>query len=150
MPALRFRPVGDSNLIVPDLCLGTMTFGEQNTPAEAHAQLDRALASGIHFIDVAEMYPVPPRAETQGRSEEIVGSWLAGQKRGDIILATKAAGPGRPIDWVRSRFFTTSTILGATSVAQLEENLRSLEVELSPELLAQIDAIHARYPSPAP
>lgn len=91
-----------------------MTFGEQNTGAEAHAQLDRALAAGINFIDAAEMYPVPPRAETQGRTEEIVGSWLARRPRSEIILATKAAGPGRPINWVR----------GGSSLHYTPENIR--------------------------
>jgi aryl-alcohol dehydrogenase-like predicted oxidoreductase len=80
---------------VSRLCLGTMTFGEQNSEAEAHEQLDRAVAFGINFIDTAEMYPVPPKAETQGRTEAYIGSWLnARGARDDVIIATKAAGPG--------------------------------------------------------
>ncbi len=72
-----------------------MTFGEQNSEAEAHEQLDRAVAFGINFIDTAEMYPVPPKAETQGRTEAYIGSWLnARGARDDVIIATKAAGPG--------------------------------------------------------
>jgi aryl-alcohol dehydrogenase-like predicted oxidoreductase len=101
MSALRYNTLGSGALRVSELCLGTMTFGEQNTEAEAHAQLDRASDFGINFIDTAEMYPVPARAQTQGRTESIVGSWLAQRKRSDVIVATKLAGPGRPIDWVR-------------------------------------------------
>lgn len=95
------RPLGDSRLIVPDVCLGTMTFGQQTGEAEAHAQLDLALERGVNFIDTAEMYSVPPRAETYGVTETIVGKWLARQPRDRIILATKAAGPGRTMGYIR-------------------------------------------------
>ena len=98
---LQHRPLGTSGLTVPSLCLGTMTFGQQTAEAEAHAQLDLALARGINFIDTAEMYPVPPRAETCGATETIVGNWLARQPRDQIILATKVAGPARGMGWIR-------------------------------------------------
>lgn len=99
---MQHRPLGHTGIDVSVLCLGTMTFGEQNTEAQAHAQLDRALAAGINFIDTAEMYPVPPRAETQGRTESYIGSWLAARGRRDhVILATKVAGPGDWINWLR-------------------------------------------------
>ena len=75
------RPLGRSNLVVPDVCLGTMTFGEQTSVVDAHGQLDFALASGVNFLDTAEMYAVPPRAETCGASESIVGRWLKRQQR---------------------------------------------------------------------
>ncbi|MFO7648372.1 MULTISPECIES: NADP(H)-dependent aldo-keto reductase [Halomonas] len=92
---MQTRPLGNTGIEVSRLCLGTMTFGEQNSEAEAHEQLDRAVAFGINFIDTAEMYPVPPRAETQGRTEAYIGSWLKRRgARDDVILATKAAGPG--------------------------------------------------------
>jgi len=94
--------LGDSDLFVPNICLGTMTFGQQNSEAEAHAQLDFALGRGIHFIDTAEMYPVPARAETTGLTERFVGSWLRLQARDRIILATKATGPGRTMNWIRN------------------------------------------------
>jgi aryl-alcohol dehydrogenase-like predicted oxidoreductase len=94
------RTLPGSNLRVSEVCLGTMTWGEQNTEAEAHAQLDYAVAQGINFIDTAEMYPVPPRAETQGRTESYLGSWLARRGRGDLVIASKVAGPGRR-DWIR-------------------------------------------------
>ena len=88
-------------LHVTPVCLGTMTFGEQNTEEDAHAQLDEALAQGVNFIDTAEMYPVPARAETSGRTETFVGSWLRRQRRDAVVLATKAAGPGRGMAWIR-------------------------------------------------
>lgn len=92
---MQTRPLGDTGIEVSRLCLGTMTFGEQNSEAEAHEQLDRAVSFGINFIDTAEMYPVPPLAETQGRTESYIGSWLKRRaSRDDVILATKAAGPG--------------------------------------------------------
>lgn len=96
------RPLGQSNLQVPAICLGTMTFGEQTTAADAHAQLDYALTAGVNFIDTAEMYSVPPRPETCGASESIVGNWLARQQRDKIILATKVAGPARSLTWIRN------------------------------------------------
>ncbi|MCE8032905.1 NADP(H)-dependent aldo-keto reductase [Halomonas sp. MCCC 1A11057] len=92
---MQTRPLGDTGIEVSRLCLGTMTFGEQNSEAEAHEQLDRAVAFGINFIDAAEMYPVPPRAETQGRTEAYIGSWLKRRdSRDDVIIATKVTGPG--------------------------------------------------------
>lgn len=99
---MQHRPLGHTGIEVSVLCLGTMTFGEQNSEAEAHAQLDRAIGAGINFIDTAEMYPVPPRAETQGRTESYIGSWLAARGcRDRVILATKVAGPGDWINWLR-------------------------------------------------
>ncbi|MGE5154397.1 MAG: NADP(H)-dependent aldo-keto reductase [Bdellovibrio bacteriovorus] len=99
---MQQRPLGRTGIQVSALCLGTMTFGEQNTEAQAHAQLDRALAAGIHFIDTAEMYPVPPKAETQGLTESYIGSWLAARGcRDRVVLATKVAGPGDWINWLR-------------------------------------------------
>ena len=96
------RPLGRGNLVVPDVCLGTMTFGEQTSEADAHSQLDFALASGVNFLDTAEMYAVPPRAETCGISESIVGRWLRRQQRDRIIVATKVAGPSRNLGWIRN------------------------------------------------
>lgn len=124
--SLRYNTLGDSPLRVSELCLGTMTFGEQNTLEEAHAQLDRAFDFGINFVDAAEMYPVPPRAQTQGRTEEIVGAWLAKRKRSDVILATKLAGPRRPIDWVRdgNLAYTRANLQRA-----VEDNLRRLKTD---------------------
>ena len=93
---MRYHQLGDSELRVSEVCLGTMTFGQQNTPKQAHEQLDHAFARGVNFIDTAEMYPVPPRAATQGTTESIVGEWLAKQSRDKLVLATKIAASGRP------------------------------------------------------
>jgi hypothetical protein len=98
---MEYRRLGDSDLLVSAICLGTMTFGQQNSLAEAHGQLDYAFERGVNFIDTAEMYPVPPRAETCGRTESIVGAWLAGKPRDRIILATKVTGPRRALNWIR-------------------------------------------------
>jgi aryl-alcohol dehydrogenase-like predicted oxidoreductase len=95
---MDYRQLGDSDLKVSALCLGTMTFGEQNTRDEAFAQLDAALEAGVNFIDTAEIYPVPPRAETYGATEEIIGRWLADRGTRDrVVLATKVAGRA---DWL--------------------------------------------------
>ena len=92
---MRYRQLGSSSLNVSQICLGTMTWGEQNTAAEASAQLDRAVDAGINFIDTAEMYPVPPRPETQGLSEDYLGQWLRRSgKREQLVLASKVVGRG--------------------------------------------------------
>ncbi|MGD1982372.1 MAG: NADP(H)-dependent aldo-keto reductase [Chromatiaceae bacterium] len=96
---MQYRPLSDTGQNVSIICLGTMTFGEQNSEGEAFEQLDLALDSGVNFIDAAEMYPVPPRAETMGRTESIIGRWMAQRGcRDRVVLATKVAGPGR--DWL--------------------------------------------------
>lgn len=93
---MKYRKLGRTDTRVSLIGLGTMTWGEQNTEAEAHQQLDYALERGITLVDTAEMYPVPPKAETQGRTETYIGTWLAKTKRRqDIVLASKAAGPVR-------------------------------------------------------
>lgn len=90
---MRRTRLGRTDLTIPTVCLGTMTFGEQNTEAEGHAQLDRALDHGIDFLDTAELYSIPPKPETQGRTEEIVGSWMKARGNRDrITVATKVCG----------------------------------------------------------
>lgn len=92
---MEYRKLGNTDLDISLICLGTMTWGEQNTVADAFAQMDYALEQGINFFDVAEMYPVAPKPETQGRSEEYLGQWLAKTgNRDKIILATKVTGRG--------------------------------------------------------
>lgn len=98
---MRYNKLGGSALEVSEVCLGTMTFGEQNTEVQAHQQLDYAFSRGVNFIDAAEMYPVPPRGETQGRTERYIGSWLKNQSRDKLIVATKITSPGRGFAWVR-------------------------------------------------
>lgn len=98
---MKKNQLGSSDLEVSEICLGTMTFGEQNTESDAHTQLDMAIDYGVNFIDTAEMYPVAPRAETQGRTESYVGSWLKDQARDKLIVATKITGPSRGFEWIR-------------------------------------------------
>lgn len=99
---MRITTLGNSDLKVSSVCLGTMTFGGQNSEAEAHAQLDYASAQGINFIDTAEMYAVPPNANSYGKTETFIGTWLKHQARDKIVLATKIAGPGRTMNWIRN------------------------------------------------
>jgi aryl-alcohol dehydrogenase-like predicted oxidoreductase len=99
---MDYRRLGRTDIDVSRICLGTMTFGEQNTEAEAHAQLSLAYDHGINFIDAAEMYPVPPKPETQGLTERYIGSWLkATGLRDKLVLATKVVGAARDMKHFR-------------------------------------------------
>lgn len=122
---MEYRTLGSSDLKVSALSLGTMTFGEQNTEAEAHAQLDYAVARGVNFIDTAEMYPVPPRAETVHRTEQFIGSWLKKQPREKLIVATKIVGPARGFAWIRNG----PRINRAQINAALDASLRRLQTD---------------------
>ncbi|MEM0951354.1 MAG: NADP(H)-dependent aldo-keto reductase [Cyanobacteria bacterium P01_H01_bin.74] len=96
------RPLGNTEIQVSKICLGTMTWGDQNTEAEAHEQMDFALENGINFFDAAELYPVPPKAETAFRTEAYIGNWFEHRKnRGKVILATKVCGRSARITWMR-------------------------------------------------
>lgn len=98
---MEYRKLGRTGLDVSALCLGTMTWGNQNSEAEGHAQMDHALAAGINFFDTAEIYAVPPSPQTYGRTEEIIGTWFAARKNRDkVILATKIGGIG--VSWIRN------------------------------------------------
>ncbi|MCG8599923.1 MAG: NADP(H)-dependent aldo-keto reductase [Verrucomicrobiales bacterium] len=99
---MKYREIPHTDLNVSLIGLGTMTWGEQNTEAEGHEQMDYALGEGVNFFDTAEMYPVPPIAETCHRTESIIGTWFAARKNRDkVILATKVAGPGPHITHIR-------------------------------------------------
>ena len=99
---MQFRKLGRTDLNVSALCLGTMTWGEQNTEAEGFAQIERAKQAGVNFIDTAEMYPVPPRPETYASTERVIGNWFKRQgDRADWVLASKIAGPGNGISHIR-------------------------------------------------
>lgn len=99
---MLYRPLGSSPLKVSALCLGTMTWGEQNTQRDAFAQIDRARDAGVNFIDCAEMYPVPPRGETYGSTETIIGQYLCERgQRDNWVLASKIAGPSRDMQHIR-------------------------------------------------
>ncbi|MEW5313602.1 MAG: hypothetical protein WDW38_005157 [Sanguina aurantia] len=93
--------LGDSDLSISACTLGTMTWGEQNTEAEGHEQLNWAFDHGINILDSAEMYPIPTKADTQGRTDRIIASWMKGRKRDDIVLASKVSGFSERTTWVR-------------------------------------------------
>ncbi|KAK9140561.1 hypothetical protein Scep_010242 [Stephania cephalantha] len=99
--ALQYRKLGDSDLQISEITLGTMTFGKQNTENEAHAMLCYAFESGINALDTAEVYPVPPSKETQGRTDLYIGSWLKSQPRDKVIVATKVAGYSEQSTYLR-------------------------------------------------
>ncbi|MDW5442808.1 aldo/keto reductase [Polaromonas sp. SM01] len=119
--------LGSSDLQVTPICLGTMTFGEQVNETTAHAILDRSLARGVNFLDTAEMYSVPARAETFGATETIIGNWLAKNPgaRQQLVLATKVAGPSRGMPWVRAGSGMTAQDI----VSSCEASLKRLQTE---------------------
>jgi aryl-alcohol dehydrogenase-like predicted oxidoreductase len=124
---VQYSLLGGSDILVSKICLGTMTWGEQNTESEAHAQLDAALEAGVNFIDTAEMYPVPPCAETYGRTESYIGSWL--KRRGDrakIVLATKVMSRSQDLRYVRGG----ETCLDRENIfAAVDASLRRLQTD---------------------
>jgi aryl-alcohol dehydrogenase-like predicted oxidoreductase len=121
---MEYRKLGNTGLDVSLIGLGTMTWGEQNSEAEAHDQMSYALAQGVNLFDTAEMYPVPPKADTQGRTEQYIGTWFKKTgKRREVILATKVTGPGFAYLRGGSRLDRTSVI------AACEDNLRRLQTD---------------------
>lgn len=130
--------LGRSSLEVSKVCLGTMTFGEQNTEADAHRQLDYAVERGINFIDTAEMYPVMGRAATQGSTERFIGSWLKQRgRRDDLVIASKIAGPNANMNWIRG----AAHDLDAANVrAAVETSLQRLQTDY-------IDLYQIHWPS---
>ena len=118
--------LGSSSLEVTPICLGTMTFGEQVNEADAHAILDRSLERGVNFIDTAEMYAVPAKAETSGATESIIGNWFSKHPgaREKVVLATKVAGPARGMPWMRSE------VSKAGIIEACEASLRRLQTDV--------------------
>lgn len=99
---MKYRTLGTTGIDVSLICLGTMTWGQQNSEAEGHAQMDYAAEQGVNFFDTAELYSIPPKAETQGATESIIGTWFQKTgKRKDIVLATKVVGPAPTMPWFR-------------------------------------------------
>ena len=121
--------LGQSDLQVTPICLGTMTFGEQVDEPAAHAILERSLASGINFIDTAEMYSVPTRAETYGATETIIGNWFAKNPaaRQKLVLATKLAGPARGMGWIRGG---STEVTAKDIIESCEGSLRRLKTDV--------------------
>src|SRR6218665_641357 len=126
---MEFSTLGRSDLRVSQVCLGTMTFGEQVDEAGTQALLDHALARGINFIDTAEMYPVPARADSFADTERLIGRWLAARPgvRERLVLATKVSGPSRGYGWIREG---SSDLRAADIVAACEASLQRLQTEV--------------------
>jgi aryl-alcohol dehydrogenase-like predicted oxidoreductase len=122
------RRLGRTGLVVSPICMGTMTFGNMADEKTSHAILDRAWAGGVDFLDVAEMYPVPPNPEWAGRSEEIVGRWMKGRARDEVYVATKVAGPSG--GWFRAAVRSGRTALDRHHVERaVEASLRRLQTD---------------------
>jgi aryl-alcohol dehydrogenase-like predicted oxidoreductase len=136
---MEYREVGRTGVKISRLCLGTMTFGQQNSEAEGHAQMDYAVECGINIFDAAEIYPIPPKRETQGRTEAIIGSWLASRKKRDkVLIATKAAGRSVTFDWLRK-----GGVLTRQSPAQI---LEAAEASLKRLKTDHIDLYQLHWP----
>lgn len=124
---MKYTILPHTNLQVSEICLGTMTFGNQNTEAEAHLQLDYAIERGINFIDTAEMYPIGGNAQIFGSTEKFIGTWLAKNKhkRQDLVIATKIAGPNRGLDYIRQPLdFSKKSLTEA-----VELSLKNLQID---------------------
>jgi len=126
---MKYRKLGNTEIEVSVICLGTMTYGEQNSEKDGFEQMDYAFDRGVNFIDTAEMYAVPTRAETYGKTEEIVGNWIYNRKNRDkIILATKIASKSSGLDWVRqggkNLSFNKKNIIAA-----IDESLKRLKTD---------------------
>jgi aryl-alcohol dehydrogenase-like predicted oxidoreductase len=124
---MKHAELGNTGRRVSRICLGTMTWGEQNTEEEGHAQIDLALDKGVDFIDAAEIYPVPPKAETYGRTEEILGTWLAKNKakRDKLVIATKVASRTHGLPYVRGG----ATLDEKSIRAAIDASLRRLKTD---------------------
>jgi len=126
---MQKRRLGSSDLMITPITMGTMTFGEQNTEAEGHAQLDRAWDYGVNILDTAELYSIPPRPETQGRTEQIVGSWMKARgNRDKVIVATKVVGRGA-MTWFRDEP-TPSRLTRAQIFEAVDKSLRRLQTDV--------------------
>ncbi len=122
---MKYTSLPDTDIKVSKICLGTMTFGEQNTETEAHEQLNYAISKGINFIDTAELYAVPGRKETQGSTEKYIGTWLKDQKREDLVIGTKIVGPSEGLRYIRKNIgFSNEAIDDA-----IEKSLKRLQTD---------------------
>ena len=122
---MNYTNLPNTDIKVSKLCLGTMTFGEQNSEKEAHQQLDYAIENGINFIDTAEMYPIAAKESTLGLTEKYIGSWLKNQKREQLVIASKIAGPNRGMGYIREKLdFSKKNINDA-----VEQSLSNLQTD---------------------
>lgn len=134
---LQYNKLGDSDLLVSEITLGTMTFGEQNTEKEAHDMLSYSFDQGINILDTAEMYPVPPRKETQGRTDLYIGRWMQSKPRDKVILATKVSG------YSQSTYLRDSAEVVRVDAANIKE---SVEKSLSRLSTDYIDLLQIHWP----
>ena len=134
------RRLGKSGIVVSEICMGTMTFGSQTDESMAHTILDRAYERGVDFYDLAEMYPVPPKAETFGITEKYFGRWLQHKKRDSLIIATKITGPGH--GWFQPPVRHGKTTLDAHQISRaLDESLKRLKTDY-------LDLYQIHWPEP--
>lgn len=125
---MKSRRLGKSAIYVSDICMGTMTFGSQADEAESHKIMDMSVDAGINFFDTAEMYPVPPKPEYAGRSEEIIGRWLKDKDRHSVIIASKVAGPSH--GWFKAAMRAGMTALDRHNIVKaLDESLKRLQTD---------------------
>lgn len=123
---MNYTTLPNTNIKVSEICLGTMTFGQQNTEADAHEQLDYATQQGVNFIDTAEMYPIAARQATYGSTETFIGNWLKKTgKRNELVIATKIAGPNRNMGYIREKLdYSRESIL-----LSVEKSLQRLQTD---------------------
>ncbi len=122
---MRYTTIPQTDIRVSKICLGTMTYGQQNTEADAHEQLSYARDQGVNFIDTAEMYSIPGRKETQGSTERYIGSWLKDQKREDLVVATKITGPMPYFNYLRDNLGFSREVIHSA----LEQSLKRLQTD---------------------
>ena len=122
---MKYTTIPQTDIKVSKICLGTMTYGQQNTEAEAHEQLSYARDQGVNFIDTAEMYSIPGKKETQGSTERFIGSWLKDQKREDLVVATKVTGPMPYFNYLRDNLGFSREVIHSA----LEQSLKRLQTD---------------------
>lgn len=122
---MKYNLIPNTNIKVSKICLGTMTFGEQNNEKEAHEQLDYAIGQGVNFLDTAEMYSVPGRKETQGDSERFIGNWLQQRDRSSVVVGTKVTGPYEYFKYLRDNLGFSKDVL----VEALDQSLKRLKTD---------------------
>ncbi len=122
---MKYTTIPQTDIRVSKICLGTMTYGQQNTEAEAHEQLSYAQGQGVNFIDTAEMYSIPGRKETQGSTERYIGSWLKDQKREDLVVATKITGPMPYFNYLRDNLGFSREVIHSA----LDQSLKRLQTD---------------------
>jgi aryl-alcohol dehydrogenase-like predicted oxidoreductase len=139
-PAMDYINLGSSDLSVSKICLGTMTWGQQNTMAEGIEQLDIAFNEyGINFLDTAEMYPVPTKPETQGETDRVIAKWLKGRDRSKVIIASKVSGASERITWLPGRNGNGARVSKKDIMVSVEESLKRLGTDY-------IDLVQIHWP----